>query len=97
MRKVRNDNPIAHNSKLYQIKEDAGAKKVTVEERVNGSLHIVSNTKSLNYKEITERPKKEASDNRPSRQRKSYAPPKDHPWKQFQKWKSSPERRANAC
>ena len=96
VRTVRNDNTIAHNGKLYQIEEDAGAKKVTVEQRVNGSLHIVSNTKSLKYKEITERPKKEASDKRPPKQRKSYAPPKDHPWRQYQKWKSLPERRAYA-
>ena len=96
MRTVRNDNTIAYNGKLYQIEEDAGAKKVTVEERVNGSLHIVSNTKSLKYREITERPKKEASDKRPPKQRKSYAPPKDHPWRQYKKWKSLPERRANA-
>ncbi|MBW2610315.1 MAG: hypothetical protein JRC68_08220 [Deltaproteobacteria bacterium] len=85
------------HGKLYQIEDDAGAKKVTVEGRVSGSLHIVSNTKSLKYKEITERPKKKASDKMPPRQRKPYVPPKDHQWRQRQKWKPLPERRAYAC
>lgn len=94
VRTVRNDNTIAHNGKLYQIEEDAEAKKVTVAEKVNGSLRIVNKTKSLKYKEITERAKKEASDKRPPRQRKSYAPPKDHPWRRYQKLKSPSGKRA---
>ncbi len=96
VRTVRNDNTIAHNGKLYQIEEDAGAKKVTVAERFNGSLHIVSKTKSLKYKKITERAKKEASDKRPPKQRKSYAPPKDHPWRRYRKLKSPSGKRAYA-
>ena len=95
VRTVRNDNTIAHNGKLYQLEEDAGAKKVTVEERLNGSLHITSDGTSLKYRELTERPKKEAAAKRPPRPRKTYLPPKDHPWRRWQSRKSTPERRAH--
>ncbi len=96
VRTVRNDNTIAYNGKLYQIEENAGAKKVTVAEGANGSLHIVSKTKNLKYKEISGRPKKEASEKRSPRQRKSYAPPKDHPWRRYRKLKSPSGKRAYA-
>ena len=37
-RALRNDFTVAHNSKLYQILDNVRAKKVMVEERVNGSM-----------------------------------------------------------
>jgi hypothetical protein len=76
---VRNDNTIAHNGKLYLIEERSSTRKV-VEERLDGSVHIMSGNESLKYKEITERPKKETATKRP-RARKPYVPPKDHPWR----------------
>jgi hypothetical protein len=79
-RTVRNDNTVAHNRKLYQIKEKALSRKVTVEERLNGSLHISSKGVSLKYREITERPQKAILSERPRTSRKSLIPPKDHPW-----------------
>jgi len=58
-----------------------------VEERLDGSLHIISNGAALKYKEITERPRKEVVHktdlrvyNRPQK------PSKDHPWKR--RWKN---------
>ena len=64
-RTIRNDNTIALDGRLYQI-EERGGKKVVVEERIDGSLHMISKGVALKYKEITERPKKEvASQNRP--------------------------------
>jgi len=80
-RTVRNDNTIAHNSKLYQIKERVMSRKVVVEERVSGSLHICHDGVSLKYKEITKRPKKvtQTVTNRASRP--VPVPPRDHPWK----------------
>ena len=84
-RTVRKDNTIVLDGRLYQL-EERGGKKVVVEERLDGSLHIISNGAALKYKEITERPRKEVAPktdlrvyNRPQK------PSKDHPWKR--RWK----------
>jgi hypothetical protein len=82
-RTIRNDNTIACNGKLYQIEGKVKVRKITVEERLNGSLHITSNGTSLKYWEITERPKKEAPAKN-LKPRKTYIPPKDHPWRRWQ-------------
>lgn len=91
-RTIRNDNTITHNGRLYQIETHTKGKKVMVEERIDGSLHIMSNGIALRYREISEIPKKEAEVKRVFKERKSYKPPKDHPWR---KWnlKNIPESR----
>ena len=58
-RALRNDFTIAHNKRLYQIKDNIRAKKVTVEERTDGSMRILHNEQRLRYQEITVRPEKE--------------------------------------
>jgi len=80
-RTVRNDNTVAHNRKLYQIKEKVMSRKVIVEERLNGSLHISSKGVSLKYREITERPQKVNPPQRPRKAKKPTPAPKDHPWR----------------
>jgi hypothetical protein len=55
-RSLRNDFTIAHNKKLYQIKSNIRAKKVTVEERTDGTMRIVHNGQQLRYQEIVVRP-----------------------------------------
>jgi hypothetical protein len=87
-RTVRNDQTVAHNKKLYQIEEKITSRKVIVEERLNGSLHISSKGVSLKYREITERPKKETSPKRSQKLRKANIPPKDHPWRKSTSLKS---------
>jgi transposase len=87
---LRNDFTVVHDKKLYQIEDDTRAKKVTVEERIDGSMLIAYKDKPLKFKEITTRPKKEE----PKRMyefkiRKVYVPPPTHPWKSF---KTSPYR-----
>jgi len=82
-RTLRKDNTIALDGRLYQI-EERGSKKIVVEERLDGSLHVISKGASLKYREITERPKKQAKTdtrvfNRPPK------PSKDHPWRRS--WK----------
>lgn len=95
-RTVRNDNTIAHNGRLYQIEDKAKAKKVTVEERLDGSLHITSNGEGLRYKEIDERPRKANSQVQEIlRPRVPHIPAKDHPWRRWQNSNSIP-RRSNA-
>jgi hypothetical protein len=80
-RTVRNDNTIAHNGKLYQIDDNAKAKKVTVEERVDGSLHITNGKEGLRYRGIAERAVKATQVQKIPRPRSPYIPPKDHPWR----------------
>ncbi len=86
VRTIRKDNTIALNGRLYQI-EERSSKKVIVQERLDGSLRMISKGVALKYTEITERPKKEVVTktdlrvyNRPHR------PSKDHPW--YKRWKT---------
>jgi len=80
-RTVRNDNTIAYKGDLYQLKEKPLSRKVTVEERLNGSLFIRCGERLLTYRKITERPQKVAAVEKPRRPRKPSRPGKNHPWK----------------
>ena len=81
-RVLRNDFTIAHNCKLYQIEDNIRTKKVTIEERLNGTLTIIHKGVSLTYKEIETRP--ERPKNSPlTIKRPKYISPKDHPWRRF--------------
>jgi transposase len=85
-RTVRNDNTITHNGRLYQIGKVVKTKKVIVEERLNGSLHIMGKGTSLRYREIAEKPVKieQAID-----LRRFHRPPKpaeNHPWRRSLNW-----------
>jgi transposase len=85
-RTIRNDNTIAYNKKLYQLEEN-DSKKVHIEERIDGSLLIISKGRSLKYKEIIERPKQMVSAKKDMRTyNRPLKPLKDHPWKQ--RWKT---------
>jgi len=75
---LRNDFTIAHDKKLYQILDAQVGKKVTVEERINGSRQITYNGRRLKYKQIAVRPKKEEPEPKP---RKINRPSQEHPWK----------------
>lgn len=80
-RALRNDFTIAHNKKLYQIKSNIRAKKVTVEERTDGTRRIIHNGHQLRYREIITRPlrtEKTAERRRSTPMRK---PAESHPWK----------------
>jgi transposase len=96
-RTIRNDNTIALDSRLYQI-EERGGKKVVVQERIDGSMLMISKGMPMKFREITERPKKAESPkadtrlfNRPPK------PSKDHPWKRSWKtWMPAQKQRASA-
>jgi hypothetical protein len=64
-RTVRNDSTVAYEGKLYQIEGRTRAKTVTVEERLNGSLHIMGGEIDLKFRPITERPKTPPPPKRP--------------------------------
>jgi hypothetical protein len=82
-RTLRNDFTIAHNGKLYQIQEVVKAKKVLVQERVNGTMLITQNDTRLKFKEITARPQKQQKPTRMHRKRKVHIPSADHPWRKW--------------
>jgi transposase len=97
-RTIRKDNTIALDGRLYQL-EERGGKKVVVEERIDGSLLVISNGMALKYKEITERPQRVAV---PKPNTKEYSrppkPSKNHPWRR--RWKienPTPHHRVTTC
>jgi hypothetical protein len=83
-RALNNDFTVAHDKKLYQVLNNIRAKKVMVEERIDGSMIIRHKETALKFKEITKRLKRE-----PERKayefklRTAYVPPADHPWRKF--------------
>ena len=80
-RALRNDFTVAHENKLYQIKNNIRADKVIVEEKINGSIEITHKGSPLKFKQILIRP--EIIDKREFtfKPRKVYIPPVGHPWK----------------
>jgi hypothetical protein len=84
-RALRNDFTVAHNRKLYQVLDNVRAKKVMVEDRLDGSVVIRHKDSELRYKEIPVRPKKEALESaHVFKPKRVYEPvPRDHPWRFF--------------
>jgi hypothetical protein len=84
-RTLRNDFTISHNSKLYQIMDKTNAKKVQIEERLNGTMVITYEDSRLRFKEITERPERQQK--KPLiliyKKRKPPIPSPDHPWRRY--------------
>lgn len=92
-RVARNDNTISLNCKLFQIQEPVGALYVEIQKRLNGTLLIKANGKSLKYTEIKSiaKPKKKRAG---SKVRRAVVPKPNHPW--LQGIKSVRLRRAHA-
>jgi hypothetical protein len=80
-RTVRNDFTVAHDTKLYQIIEKTRAKKVIVEERLNGTMEITYKGHKLKYQEITTRPIKKNRKDVVLIKKRGHTPHKDHPWR----------------
>jgi len=81
-RLLRNDYTIVYEKNLYQIEEYIRAKKVVIEERIDGSMHISYKGRALRYKKITQRPIIKEKE-RIFGLRKISVPSKNHPWKNF--------------
>lgn len=85
-RAVRNDVTVAHECKLYQIEENTTAKRVVVEERMNGQMYLTDQDRNLKYKEITQRPKRvNEAPKKSVKVRSAIAPAADHPWRKSYK------------
>jgi transposase len=83
-RTVKNDFTIAHHGALYQLTQATRAKKVTVEERLDGTLHITYHGQELRYRAIPRRPPRATPD--PARRLPEtlpWIPPGDHPWRRL--------------
>ncbi len=82
-RVLRNDATVAHNGNLYQIMDKTDAKRVMVEEKINGKMDITHKGIRLRYKEITERPQREQKKPLASllKKKKIYIPAANHPWR----------------
>jgi transposase len=77
---LRNDFTVSYNKKLYQVLSHTNAKKVIVEERINGKIFIIYKGRKLKYKQIEQRPVKQ---NKPKilKPKETWIPPIDHPWR----------------
>lgn len=80
-RVLRNDFTVAHDRKLYQIQDNLRTQRVTVEERLDGSLRITHQGKALRYKAITYRPVKARETPKALFRKRGTKPSPDHPWK----------------
>jgi transposase len=90
---LRNDFTIVHDKKLYQILDKTAARKIEVQERVDGQMLIVYKGQRLKYKEIDTRPKKIIERiNRKVKLRRRYVPPANAPWRRF-KINARPQKR----
>jgi len=79
---LRNDFTVAHNGKLYQVEQRTRAKRVVVEERLDGTMAIVHGDRSFRFREITKRPQRQEK-MKPVRLRRVYIPPPDHPFRTY--------------
>ena len=77
-RSLRNDFTIAHNRRLYQILDKTVARRVTVEERINGTMYITYKGARLKFKQVYQKPQKQTAE---PKLRQIYHPPLEHPFK----------------
>lgn len=82
-RTARNDNTITYKSKLYQIEEVVAGKIVTVTERIDGSMRILYQDRSLKFRKIDIRPERPRKQKVKMKRRTAYIPPADHLWRKF--------------
>ncbi len=83
-RALNNDFTVAHDKKLYQILDSTTAKKIVVEERIDGSMAMRYKDAVLKFKEITKRLKREPEHRAHEfKLHTAYVPPADHPWRKL--------------
>jgi len=90
-RAVQNDFTIRFNNQWFQLAKEQPAtirpkERVLLEERIDGSLHIRLRGKYLNYQVLPVRPEKQIKQPwviaaTQKKEKKSWKPPKDHPWR----------------
>lgn len=88
VRTIRNDFTVSFKKQWHQLLKDQPATiykgdKITVEERLDGTVRFRIRGKYLNHKVLPERPKKlnVSTFIAASSKRSAYIPPADHPWR----------------
>ena len=83
-RRLNADSTVIHQGKVYLVEERVQAQTVTVEQRLDGSLHLRHQGRSLRYREVPARPRKaQALGPRTQPKQKRFRPAADHPWRSF--------------
>jgi hypothetical protein len=80
-RGLRRDWTVAHHGHLYQVQTNVRATHVLVEERVDGTLRITHQGRSLAFHAITSRPVKVVEAKTVHPPRCPVTPRPDHPWR----------------
>lgn len=83
-RVLRKDWTLCYEGKLYQIQENIRAERICIEERLDGSVHLMHQGRRLRYSEILTRPDKVQPSSQRNQTPKSSKPSSDHPWRNFQ-------------
>ncbi len=79
---LRLDQTIRHAGKLYLVRGAVTAKKLEVEDRLNGRRYILDGEKALRYREVKPQPKAQPAPKRaPSKHRALVIPASGHPWR----------------
>jgi len=78
---LRKDFTIAHQGGLYQIHDTVRAPHVLVEERIDGTMRITHQGRTLGFHAITSRPMKAAEAKTVHRPRRPVKPTPAHPWR----------------
>jgi transposase len=86
-RVLRNDWTVAHDKKLYQVLDSIRAKRVGIEERVDGTMRLYAGERRLRFKVIANRPERQSVLKRSEWpleiRRKIHIPAADHPWRKW--------------
>ncbi len=80
-RTLKNDHTILYNRTLYQIEDKIRAKKVMVEELIDGSMRIRHKGVPLSFHEIVQRPTIPEKERPFIPKGKGHRPPIDHGWR----------------
>jgi hypothetical protein len=81
-RRLNADSTVIHQGKVYLMEEPVQAQTVTVEQRLDGSLHLRHQRRSLRYREVPARPRKaQTLDSTIQLKQKRFRPAADHPWR----------------
>jgi transposase len=80
-RTLKNDNTIKLNGKLYQVEDNIRAKRVVIEELIDGSMRIRHKGAQVAFHEIVERPLKPEKERPYLPRGKGHRPPLDSPWR----------------
>lgn len=90
-RALHKDFTVAHNRTLYQIQDNVRTARVTVEERLDGSLRITHQGQRLRYREVAARPGRILEAPKIRLNHHPVKPAPDHPWKKPFMWQKKKE------